>query len=303
MRALYFSVVLAMVGCAGTPSTSDAGHDAAHDVVDALVAADAPFDAGVSDADRVDAFVAPIGCAGRSYLFCEDFESASGTDLPTGWVVGSGWMDGNPSVTSSVAHTGTRALRSASAMSGQHRAEHPLAALGDARGHHWGRVFYRVATPAFVPSSGVVHNTMLGLLGSTECRVVDTVESTAAAHQFLFNIPDDSCCVGSSYDYHSYDDAWHCAEWYVDASTQGFRFFFDGAEVTSLAFTRADDHARVREIGGGRLHAKHSHADDVFARHPGFGQRLDHRRVFGASLRQARVVEHSSRVAHGHELG
>lgn len=242
------AIVLVMIGCTATPVGSDVGPDAPRVLVDAAASADAPGidapDVGSSDAGH-DAYAAPIGCAGHDYLFCEDFESAAGTALPSGWVVGSGWMDGNPSVSSSVAHTGTRSLRSASAMAGQHRAEHPLAALGDARGHHWGRVFYRVATPAFVPSSGVVHNTMVGLLGSTECRVVDTVESTSGAHQFLFNIPDDSCCVGSSYDYHSYDGDWHCAEWYVDASTQSYRFFFDGAEVTSLAFSRTDDHAHI----------------------------------------------------------
>jgi hypothetical protein len=126
-------------------------------------------------------------------------------------------------------------------MSGQHRAEHSLAMLGAARGHHWGRVFYRVDAPAFIPSSGVVHNTMVGLLGSTECRVVDTVISTSGAHQFLFNIPDDSCCVGSSYDYHSYDGAWHCAEWEINAADQSYRFFFDGTEVTSLAVMYGSD--------------------------------------------------------------
>jgi hypothetical protein len=242
MKTLGVLMLSLTLGCGGATSPADAGHDAARDTIDAG-ALDVGTDAPVSDA-----FVPQVGCAGRDYLFCEDFESGAGTALPSGWVVGGGWMDGDPSVSSSVAHTGTRSLRSATAMSGQHRAEHPLDALGAARGHHWGRVFYRVATPAFVPASGVVHNTMVGLLGSTECRVVDTVESTSGAHQFLFNIPDDSCCVGSGYDFRSYDGDWHCAEWHVDAEAQSFQFFFDGTEVTDLTFTRSDSNAHIESF-------------------------------------------------------
>ena len=245
-RPLPLLLVLALVGCP-TEDPSDGGRD--------VGARDAPgldtpgLDAGGSDAPLSDPMPldtpAPFGCAGRGYLFCEDFESASGSALPAGWVVGGGWMPGDPSVSSTVAHSGTRSLRSATATSGHHRAEHPLDSLGAAAGQHWGRVFYRVATPAFVPSSGVVHNTMVGLIGSVECRVVDTVISTSGDHQFLFNIPDDSCCVGSSYDYQSYDGDWHCAEWYVDAATQSFQFFYDGAEVTDLTFDRSDSNARI----------------------------------------------------------
>lgn len=181
------------------------------------------------------------GCAGRSYLFCEDFESAEVGALPSGWSVGGGWGEGDPSVTDREHHSGNRALASAISNAGQHRAVRSIASLGAARGRHWGRVFYKVAAPAFVPSAGVVHNTMVGLIGSDECRVVDTVVRGDGAHQFLFNIPDDSCCVGSSYDYRSYDGAWHCAEWFVDADDQSYRFFFDGEEVTELAFSYGDN--------------------------------------------------------------
>jgi len=76
----------------------------------------------------------------------------------------------------------------------------------------------------------------VGLQGGTEDRVVDTVEDSNGKHQWLFNIPDDSCCTSSTYDW-SFDSDWHCAEWYVDASSQSYRFFTDGTEVTSIGFT------------------------------------------------------------------
>jgi hypothetical protein len=66
--------------------------------------------------------------------------------------------------------------------------------------------------------------------------VVDTVVNSEGDHQFLYNLPDDSCCTGSAYDYRSYDGEWHCAEWHVDATTQSFRFFFEGTEVESVGF-------------------------------------------------------------------
>jgi len=208
-------------------------------VIDAASGDAAMADTGTMpiDAATLDASAGP-GCAGHAYLFCEDWESATSSALPTGWSVGSGWMDGNPSITTAEHHGGTHALRSAMAHSGQHRAEHSIIALGAARGHHWGRVFYRVATPAFVPPSGtVIHNTMVALLGNDETRVVDTVFSDHGDHQFLLNIPSDTCCVGSGYDYHSFDGAWHCAEWFVDDTAHQYRFYYDGTEVTQIAYT------------------------------------------------------------------
>jgi hypothetical protein len=42
---------------------------------------------------------------------------------------------------------------------------------------------------------------------------------------------------GSPYDF-SYDGAWHCTEWYVDHATQRYRFFIDGAELTSIGIMK-----------------------------------------------------------------
>jgi hypothetical protein len=202
---------------------------------------------GAADA-RVDAPALP-GCAGRSYAFCEDFESADDGELPTGWTRVNGWNDGEAVVTSSEHHTGQRALASAVAVNGQPRAGHSLDSLGATAGTHWGRIFYKVKTPFPLPAGGVIHNTLVGLRGSSESRVVDTVVNSDGDHQFLYNLPDDSCCTGSAYDYHSYDGEWHCAEWYVDATTQSFRFFFDGVEVKSVGFNnRPGGAARIEEF-------------------------------------------------------
>jgi hypothetical protein len=189
-------------------------------------------------------------CAGHSYAFCEDFESANDGELPAGWTKVDGWNQGDALVTSSEHHGGQRALASAVAVNGQPRAGHSLTSLGATAGTHWGRIFYKVKTPPPLPNGGgVIHNTMVGLRGSSESRVVDTVVNSSGDHQFLYNLPDDSCCTGSAYDYHSYDGAWHCAEWYIDANTQSFRFFFEGTEVTSVGFdNRPGGEARIEQF-------------------------------------------------------
>lgn len=236
--------LLTLAGCdsGGTASGTDAaGRDAA--TVDApgtdanVDAAASGEDGGTTSGDDAGTTTA-AGCAGHDYLFCEDWESATGSALPAGWTLDHGWMNGDPSVTTEQHHGGTHALHGAIAESGQNRAQHSIAALGAAAGHHWGRVYYRVTAPAFVPPAGTVnHATLLALLGTGEARVVDTVMSDQGTAQFLLNTPDDHCCVGSDYDYASFDGAWHCAEWYVEHDTDSYRFFYDGTEVTSLAYT------------------------------------------------------------------
>ena len=177
------------------------------------------------------------GCAGTSYAVCEDFESATVGSAPSGWTVKSGWgNNGNvaPTVQEDQAHWGNQALKSSSDAPGQGRLEKALS--GSLAQAHWGRLFYKVKTPVPLKSGGgYLHLTFAAVQGADEGRVVDTVEDPSGKHQFLFNVPDDSCCTSSSYEWR-FDDGWHCAEWYVNASEQSYRFFIDGSEVTAIAF-------------------------------------------------------------------
>jgi hypothetical protein len=179
------------------------------------------------------------GCAGKTYKLCEDFESGAAGAVPTGWTKLNGYganASTGAGLATDAAHSGAMSLKSDSSVTGQGRVQKSLSGLGATATKHWGRLFYRVQSPAVKPTSGVIHITFASLEGSTEDRIVDTVENTAGKHQWLFNIPDDSCCTGSSYDW-SFDAGWHCAEWYVDQSSQTYRFFSDGTEVTSIGFT------------------------------------------------------------------
>jgi hypothetical protein len=214
---------------AGAGSDAERPRDAAQDASDAAPSSDASASA--------DAGSAGGGCAGKAYKLCEDFESAGSGALPSGWSAVSGWGAGGTAVADDEHHSGAKSLKSSPGPNGQPRAGRSLSALGATADKHWGRIFYKVKTPATLPPAaepvnyGVIHNTLVGLKGSTESRVVDTVINGEGKHQFLYNLPDDSCCTGSDYLYTSYDGKWHCAEWYVDAATQQFKFFYDGSEV------------------------------------------------------------------------
>ena len=181
---------------------------------------------------------AGFGCAGKTYKLCEDFESGTEGGLPTNWTALKSW---GPSDAVGLAkdqfHSGAMALKTSSAATGAGRIQHALAAFGATATKHWGRLFYKVQTPAPIGANGAYyHVTFAALEGTDENRVVDTVEDPNGKIQYLFNVPDDSCCDGSPYNW-SHDGAWHCAEWHVDVSAQSYQFFIDGTEVTSIGFT------------------------------------------------------------------
>jgi hypothetical protein len=179
------------------------------------------------------------GAAACPYKFCEGFESGTVGGIPTGWTQLKGYGMGSAAdygLATDQAHSGSMSLKSSSMMTGQNRIQWSLSGLGAVATKHWGRIFYKLQSPIVKPTSGVLHITFVALQGTTENRVVDTVEMTNGTHQWIYNVPDDSCCTGSDYNW-SFDGSWHCAEWYVDFSAKSYRFFTDGTEVTQIGFT------------------------------------------------------------------
>lgn len=232
-------------------ATSAAGVDAEVPRADASPAPDAAPDAAVTASD---AAVAARGCAGSTYRLCEDFEGTAEGAVPSGWrrvmpyTPEPGAADATEVfVASDQPHWGARSLKSTSRDCAQTRIEHPLAALGATAGRHWGRAYFYVQTPAPMSNrnGGWYHTTMVALRGDNagggsarECRVVDMVENAFdQSVAFLYNVPDDSCCDATPVTPYTfrYESVWHCAEWYVDASTRSWRFFLDGTEL--LAFS------------------------------------------------------------------
>jgi hypothetical protein len=175
-------------------------------------------------------------CAPGKFVICESFESTSVGGVPSGWS-----KHGDAAVQADQAARGTHALKIGAAASGERRLYTDASLLGSG---HWGRIFYKVQLPAPLPGAGnVIHSTLVAFQGngpqngSSEYRVVDTVEDSNGKHQFLWNVQPSSASEfgkGSAYNW-SYDGNWHCAEWHVDGATQSYQFFIDGAEVTQIA--------------------------------------------------------------------
>jgi hypothetical protein len=190
-------------------------------------------------------------CAGSDYAICEDFEDTADGAVPAGWT-----KSGNVGTSSNTPHRGTKSLEIGAATNGARRMRlegSRIAALG---GSHWGRIFYKVKTPAPAPASGVIHSTIVAweamspISGTNEVRVVDTVENTQGRHQYLYNVQTSDrgeFGKGSTYDF-SYDGAWYCAEWFVDYATQAYRFFLDGEELESIAITNGAGNFQNSEL-------------------------------------------------------
>ena len=197
----------------------------------------------------------PSLCASGRYIVCEGFEDATvGTNVsPAGWT-----RTGAVDVVADAGNVyrGAHAMRTNAAGSGARRITLSGAAVTALGGSHWGRVFYKVETPAPMPASGVVHSTLVAgsatspVSGTIEVRVVDTVEDTTGHHQFLYNVQPTARAEfgkGSAYSW-TYDGKWHCAEWHVDYATQSYHFYFDGTEVTSIAINNGAGNFTNSEI-------------------------------------------------------
>jgi hypothetical protein len=219
----------------------------------------------ITDAGHVvDAGVDAGGCSGKTYKICDDFESSAVGKTPNGWTVLNGYGSTPPTtvVASDEAHSGSHSIKTSSSVSGASRVQKSLSSIGATAGTHWGRIFYRVQSPAPQLSSQGPHATFVALEGNLragELRVVDTQQATSGKIQLLVNTPDDNCCKGTDFTYTVWDGNWHCAEWYVSSTNQSYRFFLDGTEVTALAFdygagsTTADMPAAFTTVGVGAI--------------------------------------------------
>jgi hypothetical protein len=239
-------------GHAGSSSVPDGGGSGGSGSGGAAGTGGRANDAGGSagrpgtDAGPPDAAHAPAAsCDQGGFLWCEDFEATAVNAIPSGWS-----KHGDPvSVADDQAASGSHSLKIGPTDNGERRLYHDAMALPST---HWGRVRFKVKTP--VPDA-FVHSTLVAFSGRSpkpdmdnlEVRVVDTVKESkqgfnndgnGSHFQVLYNVQPQSRSEfghGSSYDW-KFDDAWHCAEWYIDSAQQAYRFFLDGQEIKSVEF-------------------------------------------------------------------
>jgi hypothetical protein len=190
------------------------------------------------------------GCGTKPYKLCEDFESAAAGALPPGWEKFELYQQGKPGtvdVQTDQFHGGAKALKSSSAAKDQPRARRSLASLGTLANNHWGRIWYKVQIPAPRPNT-YFHVTFAALTKSDkapESRIVDNVQDPTGKLQYLYNLPDDTCCTLTGFS-GAFDDKWHCAEWFISQTTNAYRFFLDSKEIP-ISFT-GNTKARIANI-------------------------------------------------------
>lgn len=184
---------------------------------------------------------APAGvtCAESSYAICEDFEGAADGGFPDGWGArGDEWGEGVLGVASDDARFGQKSLKADGGNNGQHFMDFK-GDLGALASHHYGRVFMKVAAPAPVPASGVLHADFIeglgpGPNGSTHNVRWGTVENTEAKFQWIYNVqPSNGApefAEGTAYDY-TWAGQWQCIQWFYDEPTQDGTLWIDGVEL------------------------------------------------------------------------
>ena len=105
---------------------------------------------------------AVAGCAGQmaasppGLILADDFESTAVGEIPAGFT-----KTGAIGVAEGAAHSGTHALKIEPAVRGGRYinfAPEKVAALG---GEHWGRLYYKVKSPAPLPTGTLIHATIV----------------------------------------------------------------------------------------------------------------------------------------------
>jgi hypothetical protein len=195
--------------------------------------------------------VPPVGKA--PILLFEDFETTAAGQVPKGYT-----KQGAVAVVNDVAHSGRQSLRMEAAVNGPRRITTRSEALAHLGGTYWGRLFFRVQLPAPECKQGVIHSTIVSVVGKSplhndeiEYRPVDTILNTSGTFSYIYNVQPHSkrgeFAKGSASKW-KFTDQWTLAEWHVDHATQTFRLFIDGEEVKDVAFMKGPKNYEGSEI-------------------------------------------------------
>jgi hypothetical protein len=193
----------------------------------------------------------PVGKA--PILLMEDFETTDAGKVPKGYT-----KQGAVAVVDDVAHSGRHSLRIEAAVNGPRRITTKSDVLAQLGGTYWGRLYFKVQLPAPVCEKGVIHSTIVSVVGKSplhgdeiEYRPVDTILGTQGTFGYIYNVQPHTNRPEfgkGSESKHKFSDQWTLAEWYIDHATQTYRLFIDGAEVKDLAFSKGAKNYEGSEI-------------------------------------------------------
>ncbi len=193
----------------------------------------------------------PIGKA--PIVLMEDFENTPAGEIPKGYT-----KQGAVAVDDTVAHSGKHSLRMDAAVNGPRRITTKSEALASLGGQHWGRLYFKVETPAPECKQGVIHSTIVSAIGKSplhddeiEFRPLDTILGTQGTYSYIYNVQPHTkrpeFAHGSASKW-KFTDQWTLAEWYVDHATQTYRLWINSVEVKDVAFMKGPKNYENSEI-------------------------------------------------------
>lgn len=134
---------------------------------------------------------------------------------------------------------GTKALRVEGGESGSQFMIYD-GALGALASQHYGRLFFKMETPAPWPSSGVLHGDIVQGEGPSPRTGEDSnvrwgiVENTQQRFQWIYNVQpynsDPEFGDGTSYNY-TWPGQWQCMEWHYDQTAQTGTLWIDEQQI------------------------------------------------------------------------
>lgn len=182
----------------------------------------------------------------------EDFEATAPGQIPKGFT-----KKGSCAVVAEGAHSGAHCLKLDAAAKGMRGLEKTGAEITALGGTHWGRMYFKVQLPAPLPEGKGAHTTlvagsaqspaekdpievrMMGLsIGQSDFRWLYNVQPRKGRKEFG---------NGSKAAQH-FSDQWTLAEWFVDHTTQSYRFFINGQELSDLSFHKGEGSFAGAEI-------------------------------------------------------
>jgi hypothetical protein len=180
-----------------------------------------------------------VGGSAPGAIVADDFESTAVGAIPAGFT-----KTGELGVEEGVAHSGKHALMIQPGVRGGRSidlAPDKLAALG---GAHWGRLYYKIKSPAPLPTGRLIHATIVHGAATSplakdkiDLRLATLLYYPDGTFKYFYNVqpPNGRKEFGpQSATTQKFDDAWNLLEWHVDAATQTYEFFVNGKEVTDI---------------------------------------------------------------------
>ena len=178
-------------------------------------------------------------CAAAGLAVCEGFEETAAGALPPGWGRRSYGNYGGKSmaVASNESFRGSKALEIEGGVAGSQFLEWK-GALGPLASSHWGRIFFKVKTPAPWPATNVLHGDIIQHVGPRASGGQlgvrwGIVENPQMKFQWIFNVQPSQAQEwgdGTGYDY-AWPGTWQCLEWRYDQPAQQGMLWIDGKAI------------------------------------------------------------------------